>query len=174
MGSPSLKATSIGVALSDNTFHAARLASDAGSSGVVGIRPGIARGRAVGVVGERRVVGSADGLGHRAEAARLDKPPDLDLGQALDGLTETPPDVGHRQIAGGQSGVGHDDTSEAIRMLCGKPQPDQAAPVLADQRHPLQVQPVERERAHPLHVTGVGVVLDPGGLIRAAESDEVR
>jgi hypothetical protein len=40
----SLNATSIGVMLSHNAFHAARLARDAGSSGVVGTRPGIARG----------------------------------------------------------------------------------------------------------------------------------
>ena len=103
-----------------------------------------ARACAVGVVGERRVVGGADGVGHRANAARLDESPHLDLGRSLDGLAETPPDVGHRQITGGQPGVGHDDAGEATRMFCGKPQPDQAAPVLTDERHPLQVKHIER------------------------------
>jgi hypothetical protein len=42
MGSLSLNAISIGVALSHNTFHGLRLAIEAGSSSVVGIRPGIA------------------------------------------------------------------------------------------------------------------------------------
>jgi hypothetical protein len=92
----------------------------------------------------------------------------------LDGLAEAPPDLGHRQIASGQPGVRRDDAGEAIRMFCGKPKPDQAAPVLTDKRHLLQVQHVERHCADPLHVTGIRVVLDPDRLIRAAEADQVR
>ncbi len=46
IGSLSLNATSIGVVLSHSAFHAARLASVAGSFGVVGTRPGVARGPA--------------------------------------------------------------------------------------------------------------------------------
>jgi hypothetical protein len=46
IGSLSLNATSIGVVLAHSAFHAAPLASAAGSSGVVGTRPGIARGAA--------------------------------------------------------------------------------------------------------------------------------
>ena len=46
MGSPSLKATSIGVGLADNVAQARRFASVAGSSGLVGTKPGIARGPA--------------------------------------------------------------------------------------------------------------------------------
>jgi hypothetical protein len=42
MGSLSLNATSIGVVLAHNAFHAARFGSDAGLSGAVGINPGIA------------------------------------------------------------------------------------------------------------------------------------
>ena len=44
IGSLSLNATSIGVALSLSAFHAARLAAEAGSSGLVGINPGMALG----------------------------------------------------------------------------------------------------------------------------------
>jgi hypothetical protein len=45
----------------------------------------------------------------------------------LDGFAETPPDLGHGQIAGGQSGVGDDDASEALRMFCGHPRPPAVA-----------------------------------------------
>ena len=45
---------SIGVALSDNACHAARFAVDAGSSGVVGTRPGICAAHAVGAARGRR------------------------------------------------------------------------------------------------------------------------
>ena len=41
----------------------------------------------------------------------------MNLGLTLDGFTEAPPDLGHWQIAGGQSGVGDDDPREAVRML---------------------------------------------------------
>ena len=46
MGSLSLKATSMGVGLTDSFAQAALLAAAAGSSGDVGTRPGMARGPA--------------------------------------------------------------------------------------------------------------------------------
>jgi hypothetical protein len=46
IGSPSLKATNIGVELSQSFAHAERLAGAAGSFGDVGTNPGIARGAA--------------------------------------------------------------------------------------------------------------------------------
>jgi hypothetical protein len=46
MGSPSLKATSIGVELAHSCAHADRLAGAAGSSGDVGTKPGMALGAA--------------------------------------------------------------------------------------------------------------------------------
>ena len=46
IGSPSLNATSSGVVAAVSAAHAARLASDAGSSGAVGTRSGMARGPA--------------------------------------------------------------------------------------------------------------------------------
>jgi hypothetical protein len=122
----------------------------------------------------RCVVRRADGGRHRAHAAGLDEPADIELGRTLNGLAERPPDLGHRQIPGGQPGVGDDDAGEAIPMFCGKPKADQATPVLADERHLAQVKHIERQGAHPLHVSGVGVILDPGGLVGAAEPDQVR
>jgi hypothetical protein len=47
IGSPSLKATSIGVELAQSFAHAERLAGAAGSSGDVGIKLGMARGAAL-------------------------------------------------------------------------------------------------------------------------------
>jgi hypothetical protein len=103
----------------------------------------------------------------------LDEPADVDGGQALDRLTEPPPDLGHREITGGQARIGDDDAGEAVAMLGGEPQPDEATPVLADECHRPEVEDVEGNGSHPLHVARIGVVFASGGLVGAAEADEV-
>ena len=80
-------------------------------------------------------------------------------------------------VAGVSSPVGRKvlaATTRAKRSGCSadEPQPDQAAPVLADQRDVAQVERVEH-RAHPVDVALVGVVLARGGLVGAAEADQV-
>ena len=83
------------------------------------------------------------------------------------------PDVGHRVIAGWQSGVGRDDASESVRVLGDEAQADQATPVLPDERDAAQIQDVLDEVPGPLDLPGVGVVLLPGRLVRAPEADKV-
>ena len=90
------------------------------------------------------------------------------------GLAEPVPDLGHVDVAGRQAGVRGDDAGEAVGVLGGQPQPDQPAPVLPDERDAAQVEHVEGERAHPFDVPRVAVVRDLGGLVRAAEPDQVR
>ena len=59
-------------------------------------------------------------------------------------------------------------------MLTDEAQADEAAPVLADQGDVAEVEPVEQELAHPLDVAGERVVAAFGGLVGAAEADQVR
>ena len=176
IGSPSLKAISIGVGDAVSTAHAARFASLAGSSGRVGTSPGIARGAGlVRLVRERRVVGGA----HRRRTVGRRQPawtnrPMSSVGALctaarnwcqISGMSMSP--VGRPVFAATMP-------REPVGVLGGQAQADQAAPVLADERDAAQVEHVEGERAHPLDVAGVGVVLDRGRLVRAAEADQVR
>jgi hypothetical protein len=58
-------------------------------------------------------------------------------------------------------------------VLGGDAQPDEAAPVLADDGDAVEAERVVQEGAGPLDVPGVGVVGGLGGLVGAAEPDEV-
>ena len=155
--------------------HAARLASLAGSSGVIGTRPGMARGPAWYVrAGERRVVGGADLVAHRARAAGLHEPADVDRRRVS----------ASRRGTGARSRAcrGRRSAGRCSRRRCGRSapgaRPTSRSPISPPQSCPtrvtlVQVEHVEDQRAHPLDVPRVAVVRDVGGLVRAAEADEV-
>jgi hypothetical protein len=65
------------------------------------------------------------------------------------------------------------DPGEAPGVLAHQSEPDQAAPVLADQIDPGKVEDIEEKRAHPFDVAGEGVLGPRGGLVGAAEADQV-
>ena len=138
----------------------ARLASAAGIvrawSAPAGHRP---RARAVGVVGERRVVGRAHLGGHRAAGSRTaTNRPTSTLGRPGSPCgTATRSRAWRSHRSAGR--CWRRRRGEAVRVLGDQPQPDQPAPVLADQGDAAQVEDVEGQRAHPLDVAGVGVVL---------------
>ena len=174
IGSRSENATSIGVGTGGERLpgRAVRLARRV--VGTVGHEPGHRpRAGLERLVRERRVVRGAGLVGQRPHAAGLHEPADVECRRVLDGLAEPVPHLGHVDVAGGQPGVGGHDAGEAVGMLGGQAQPDQAAPVLADQRDRAQVEDVEGERAHPLDVLRVAVVGHLGRLVRTAEADQV-
>ena len=73
---------------------------------------------------------------------------------------------------GEEAGVQDDEPRDAVGVLDGPAQPDRAAPVLDDDRHAVEVERVE-VAADRLDVAVVGVPALVGGLVRAAEPDEV-
>src|SRR5207302_2313903 len=126
----------------------------------------------VGVVGKGSIVGGDDVGAERADAAALDDATDVEAWRLL---RVAPPSVEGGTgvvVAGGQEGVGGDHAREAVGHVGNQAQPDQPAPVLADQGDVVEVQGVDGG-AHPVDVALIGVVLAVGGLVAAAEADQV-
>ena len=97
IGSRSLNATRNGLSHAASRRQAARLAAEAGSSGVVGTSSGIAARRgSIGRVRERRLVGGQDLRRQRRPAPGVDQPGNVELGRGTHGLPE----------AGQTSGIG--------------------------------------------------------------------
>ena len=132
-----------------------------------GARAGL-RGR----VGIRRVVGGDHLVARVVLAGAAHEQADRQVLGAGDEVAEGHPGVGHALAAGEQAGVEHHEALDALGVLDGEPQPDRAAPVVHDDRGVAQVELLEQAGGRR-YVAVVGVPVEIGRLVRAAEAGEV-
>ncbi len=99
-------------------------------------------------------------------------PPDVEVGGRLRVLAPPQECFAWRRVARREEAVRDHDAVESVGVLGDETQADERAPVLPDERRVLQIDRVE-PRGHPVDMALIGVVVELGRLVAAAEADQI-
>jgi hypothetical protein len=121
---------------------------------------------------ERRVICGGDFVAWVVLARPPHQQGDRQVLGSLHEVTEHLPGVAHALVAGEEPGVGDDEPRHALGLLDRYPQADRPAPVVHDDGGVVQIEVLE-ERGGVRGMTVVRVPAEVGGLVGAAEADEV-